>query len=292
MCSLLKTAAFFIFLVLPAIGLQASNGDKLLLTPGPLTTSLEVKEAMLHDYGSRDPDFIQMNRSVLQQLLTLVNGNQTHVVVPLQGCGTFIVEAMLRTFVPKEGTVLILANGVYGRRMADICRAIPRPYVVLEWAENAPIDPVLLAQALKEHPEYSHVAMVYCETTTGLLNPLETIAKVVAEANRKLLIDAMSAFGALPLDAVSVAFDAVVASSNKCLQGVPGIGFCIARKEALAASSGQAQSLSFDLFAQWKEMERSGQWRFTPPTHALLALHQALKELDIEGGRCCARQAL
>ena len=280
---LLKLASFWVFLILPAIG-QASNGDKLLLTPGPLTTSQSVKEAMLHDYGSRDPGFIKMNRSVLQQLLTLVNGDKTHVVVPLQGCGTFIVEAMLRTFVPKEGTILILANGVYGRRMADICQAIPRPHAVLEWAENDPIDPLFLAQVLKQHPEYSHVAMVYCETTSGLLNPIETIAEVVADANRKLLIDAMSAFGALPLDATSMVFDAVVASSNKCLQGVPGIGFCIARKEALEASVGQAQSLSFDLFAQCKEMERSGQWRFTPPTHAILALHQALKELEMEGG--------
>jgi 2-aminoethylphosphonate-pyruvate transaminase len=279
----LNIASFLVFLILPAIG-QASNGDKLLLTPGPLTTSQGVKEAMLHDYGSRDPDFIKMNRSVLQQLLTLVNGHKTHVVVPLQGCGTFIVEAMLRTFVPQEGTLLILANGVYGRRMAAICQAIPRPHAVLEWAENEPIDPILLAQVLQQHPEYSHVAMVYCETTSGLLNPIEKISEVVADANRKLLIDAMSAFGALPLDAASLVFDAVVASSNKCLQGVPGIGFCIACKEAIDASAGQAQSLSFDLFAQWKEMEMSGQWRFTPPTHAILALHQALKELDMEGG--------
>lgn len=264
-------------------GLTPTN-DPWLLTPGPLTTSPEVKEAMLHDYGSRDPDFIRINRSILDRLLDIVNGQDTFACVPLQGCGTFVVEAMLRTFVPKTGCVLILANGVYGKRMAKICELIPRSYQLLEFPDNQPVDPAAVQQALFDNPEISHVAVVYCETTTGLLNPIAKIAGAVQKADRKLLIDAMSAFGALPLDCSVVNFDGLAFSSNKCLQGVPGVGFCIARKTSLQGSEGNAGSLSFDLFEQWKEMEKSGQWRFTPPTHALLACHKALEQLDVEGG--------
>ncbi len=260
------------------------SGDPWLLTPGPLTTSLTVKEAMLHDYGSRDPTFIKFNQEILHDLLDIVSGQETHVVVPLQGSGTFVVEAMLRTLVPREGKVLLLINGVYGRRMRDICKAIPRSFEVLEFPEDQPIDVNVVKEILVKDASLTHVAAIYCETTTGILNPISKIAEVVSQAERKLLIDAMSAFGALPLDSQEIDFDAVCASSNKCLQGVPGVGFCIARKQSLEKAEGNAGSLSLDLFAQWKEMTRSGQWRFTPPTHVLLAFHQALKEFKEEGG--------
>lgn len=260
------------------------SGDPWLLTPGPLTTSPTVKAAMLRDYGSRDPAFLKINQEILEELLAIVSGEKTHVAVPLQGSGTFIVEAMLRTLVPPQGKVLLLVNGVYGRRMREICHLIPRSFEVLEFPENHPVDPEATRAALSKDPSLTHVAVVYCETTTGILNPLAEIAEVVAQAERKLLIDAMSAFGALPLNAKEIPFDAVCASSNKCLQGVPGVGFCIAKKSSLEMAQGNAGSLSLDLFAQWKEMAKSAQWRFTPPTHVLLALHQALKELREEGG--------
>lgn len=277
---------FFSILTLPIIQLSAlsATGDAWLLTPGPLTTTPSVKAAMLHDLGSRDKDFIRINREILNRLVDLVNGQDTHVAVPLQGCGTFIVEATLRTLVPEDGLVLILVNGVYGKRMAKICDAISRNYMTLEFPEDTPVDVDALNKTLSLNPEVTHVAVVHCETTSGLLNPLFDIAQTVAQANRKLLIDSMSALGAIPVDSKQIPFDAIVASSNKCLQGVPGVGFCIARKTSLEKSQGNAKSLSFDLYDQWKEMEKSGQWRFTPPTHALLALHKALEELEQEGG--------
>ena len=260
------------------------TGDPWLLTPGPLTTSPEVKAAMLHDLGSRDTHFIAVNRRVRERLLTAAGAAGDHVCVPLQGSGTFAVEAMLGCFVPRDGKVLILINGAYGARMAKICGVLGRSFVTQEVPEDTPTDLEALDRALAADGAIGHVAAVHCETTSGILNPLHEIAEVVARHGRRLLIDSMSAFGALPLDAGSLAFDAVVASSNKCLEGVPGLGFCIARREALESTEGNAPSLSLDLHDQWRAMERNGQWRFTPPTHAILAFDRALEEFEAEGG--------
>lgn len=260
------------------------TGDPWLLTPGPLTTSPSVKEAMLHDYGSRDSHFIAVNREMRDRLVTIVEGGADFTCVPLQGSGTFVVEAMLGTFVPRDGKVLILVNGAYGQRIAKICSYLGRETVILETPEDTPNDLVALDQALAEDSGISHVAAVHCETTSGILNPIEAISEVVAHHGRALLIDAMSAFGAIPLSVRQVAFDAVVASSNKCLQGSPGMGFCIARKTVLENTKGNAHSLSLDLFDQWQAMEKNAQWRFTPPTHCILSFHQALQEFETEGG--------
>jgi len=260
------------------------TGDSWLLTPGPLTTSPGVKEAMLHDYCSRDTRFIAVNRRVRERLVEIVNGGDGHVCVPLQGSGTFVVEAMLGNFVPPDGKVLVLVNGAYGKRIARICEYYGRATVIQETPEDTPVDPVALDTALAADPGISHVAAVHCETTSGILNPLEAVAEVTARHGRGLLIDAMSAFGAIPLDVRAVPFDAVVASSNKCLEGVPGMGFCIARKEALERTKGNSPSLSLDLYDQWVSMERNGQWRFTPPTHCILAFDRALEEFEAEGG--------
>ena len=260
------------------------TGDPWLLTPGPLTTSPTVKEAMLHDYGSRDTHFIAVNRRVRETLLAIVGDEAKHVCVPLQGSGTFVVEAMLGTFLPRDGKLLILVNGAYGHRMAKICRYLGRDITILETPEDTPVDPLALDEALGADPAITHVAAVHCETTSGILNPLERIAAVTARRGRRLLIDAMSAFGAIELRASEIPFDAMVASSNKCLEGVPGMGFCIARREALSATEGNAHSLSLDLHDQWVSMEKTSQWRFTPPTHCILAFNQALDEFLDEGG--------
>ncbi len=257
--------------------------DPWLLTPGPLTTSATVKAVMLHDWGSRDRAFIAINRHMRQRLVELAGGVDSHVCVPLQGSGTFAVEAMLGTFAPPKGRLLILINGAYSKRMARICDYYRRDYKVLEWAEDRPVDPASVAKALAEDPVIGHVAVVHCETTSGILNPLAEIAAVVAKAGRRLLIDAMSAFGAIAIDAREIAFDALAASSNKCLEGVPGLSFVICREEALGATKGQSPSLSLDLFDQWQAMERTGQWRFTPPIHCIVAFDQALKEHESEG---------
>jgi len=255
-----------------------------LLTPGPLTTSDETKRAMLRDWGSRDTDFIALNRHVRERLVALAGGVGTHVAIPLQGSGTFAVEAMLGTFVPRAGKLLILANGAYGRRMAQMCRYSSRAHVVYETAEDMPPTPAEVARRLVEDPAITHVAIVHCETTSGILNPVAEIAAVVAKHGRRLLIDAMSAFGALPVDAREIRFDALAASANKCLEGVPGIGFVIAREAALAECEGNASALSLDLHDQWRAMERNGQWRFTPPTHVLAAFGSALEQHQAEGG--------
>ena len=260
------------------------DGDPWLLTPGPLSTSPGVKAAMLHDLGSRDKRFIEINRRMRERLLAIINGAPDFVCVPLQGSGTFVVEAMLGSFVPPDGKLLVLVNGAYGRRMLRMCDYYRRAYVVEETPEDRPCDPIAVERRLAADPAITHVAVVQCETTSGVLNPVAAVAEVVARHGRRLLIDAMSAFGALPLDAEKILFDAVVASSNKCLEGVPGMGFCLARRSALEATRGNAPSLSLDLHDQWVAMEQNGQWRFTPPVHCILAFDQALAEFETEGG--------
>lgn len=258
--------------------------EPLLLTPGPLTTAPTTREAMLRDWGSRDPDFIALNRGIRDRLVEIVGGVGTHVCVPMQGSGTFAVEAMLGTLVPPSGRVLILVNGAYGRRMARICERIGRSAFTLETPEDMPPAPADVADLLSQRSDVSHVAMVHCETTSGILNPVAEIAQVVAAHGKGLLIDAMSAFGALPMDAREVRFDALAASSNKCLEGVPGVGFVLCRQSVLETCNGHSPSLSLDLHDQWRAMESNGQWRFTPPTHVLAAFSRALDAHAAEGG--------
>ena len=258
--------------------------EPLLLTPGPLTTSRETKAAMQRDWGSRDTDFIALNARVRDRLVALAGGEGSHVCVPLQGSGTFVIEATVGTLLPRDGKMLVLVNGAYGKRIQKICDVMGRACTTIETPEDTPNDPAALDAALAADGSISHVAAIHCETTSGILNPIEEIARVTAHHGRRLIIDAMSAFGAIPLDAREIPFDAVVASSNKCLEGVPGVGFAIIREPALEAAAGNAHSLSFDLHAQWTAMEGNGQWRFTPPTHVLAAFDQALAEHAAEGG--------
>lgn len=258
--------------------------DPWLLTPGPLTTSRSVKEAMLHDWGSRDKNFIAINRRVRERLVELAGGEGSHVCVPLQGSGTFVVEATVGTLVPRDAKALILVNGAYGKRIAKICDYYQRRYVILETPENVPCNAADVDGLLADDTAISHVFVIHCETTSGILNPVADVAEVTARHGRKLIIDAMSAFGAVPLDAREVTFDAVVASSNKCIEGVPGVGFAIIRESSLKECKGNAPSLTLDLYDQWQAMEKNAQWRFTPPTHVIAAFDQALREHEEEGG--------
>jgi len=262
---------------------EAAPRDPWLLTPGPLTTAESTKRAMLHDWGSRDSAFIAMTARVRRRLVEIAGGGDL-VAVPLQGSGTFVVEAALGTFVPRTGKVLILVNGAYGTRMARICQVMGRAHATLETPEDVPPAPAAVDSALAADPAITHVAVVHCETTSGILNPVCGVAEVVAARGRRLLLDAMSAFGALPVDMGTLGCDAVMASSNKCLEGVPGIGFIVARGAALAECEGNAHSVSLDLHDQWRYVERTGQWRFTAPTHVLAALDHALELFVAEGG--------
>ncbi|MBN4016551.1 2-aminoethylphosphonate--pyruvate transaminase [Rhodospirillaceae bacterium AH-315-P19] len=258
--------------------------EPLLLTPGPITTSRAVKEAMLRDWGSRDQDFIELTRHVCAQLLQLAGGTESHVCVPIQGSGTFGVEAVLGTLLPRAGKLLVLANGAYGARMAEIALRMGRECVVQSFDEGLPLDPMAFGVALAADSGITHVAAVHCETGAGLLNPIEEIAEVVAKHGRHFLFDAISTFGALPIDVANVPCDAVVASANKCLEGVPGIAFAILKRESLVEGKGNASSLCLDLFDQWRGFEKTGQWRFTPPTHVLAALAEACRAHAKEGG--------
>jgi 2-aminoethylphosphonate-pyruvate transaminase len=258
--------------------------EPVLLTPGPLTTSAATKSAMLCDWGSWDGAFNQLTASVCRDLLAIVHGAQDHVCVPLQGSGTFAVEAALGTLVPRNGKVLVPDNGSYCKRIVRILNYLGRGVVVLAHDEQEPADPARIDAALTADPSITHVAQVHCETGTGILNPLPRIAETVAKHGRGLIVDAMSSYAAIPIDARSVRFDALIAASGKCLEGVPGIGFVIARRTALEHSGGNSSSLAMDLLDQWQYMQKTGQWRFTPPTHVVAALRTAIDQYQAQGG--------
>ncbi|NQU69348.1 MAG: 2-aminoethylphosphonate--pyruvate transaminase, partial [Rhodospirillales bacterium] len=245
---------------------------EILLTPGPLTTSLATREAMLRDWGSRDGDFIALTARIRSRITAMAGGEGTHSCVPIQGSGTYVLEAAVGSFVPRDGKLLVVVNGAYGHRIARICGIIGRQMTIYETDENVTPDPARIGKILAGDMSISHVAVVHCETTSGIVNPIEEIARIVARAGRKLMIDAMSSFGAIALDLGQIPCDVVMASSNKCLEGVPGLGFVVASLDALDASAGNAPSLSLDLHDQWAALEKSGEWRFTPPTHVCAAL--------------------
>jgi 2-aminoethylphosphonate-pyruvate transaminase len=263
----------------------SETGDPLLLTPGPLTTSKSVKSVMVHDWGSRDATFLRINREVLERLPEIVHGAATHVTVPMQGSGTFAVEAMLTTFVPPAGKVLLLINGAYGQRARKILEIARRAVVVHETAEDTPPDLKAVGAMLEADAAITHVFMVHCETTSGILNPINEVAALAARHNRRFLLDSMSAFGALPIDVRAMQVDAIAASSNKCIEGVPGLGFVIAREAALVETKGNATTLVLDLHDQWQNFVKTGQYRFTPPIHVIVSFHQALMEFFAEGGQ-------
>lgn len=262
----------------------SETGDSLLLTPGPLTTSRTVKQAMVHDWGSRDAAFIAINKAVLSELVEIIHGGDDFVTVPMQGSGTFAVEAMLTTFIPKTGKVLILINGAYGQRAKKICEIAGRAVAVHETAEDKLPDLAAVEKMLKDDAAITHIFSVHCETTSGILNPIEEIGALAKKYGKSFLVDAMSAFGAIMLDARKVTFDAVAASSNKCIEGVPGLGFVLARKSVLEKTKRNATTLVLDLHDQWANFVKTGQYRFTPPIHVIVAFHQALQEFKTEGG--------
>lgn len=260
-------------------------GEPWLLTPGPLTTSWEVKQAMLRDWGSWDGDFRAMTADLRARLLALTgDGDGEYDCVPMQGSGSFCVEAMLGSFVPKDGKVLVLANGAYGLRAAQTMQYLGRAHTVIDKGDYLPPRGHEVAAALDADPAITHVIAIHCETSSGILNPVAEIADVVLARGRKLLVDSMSAFGAVELDVGRIPYEAMVSSANKCIEGVPGFGFVIAKKSALEAAKGNSHSLSLDVHAQWATMEKTGQWRFTPPTHVVAAFLEALKAHRAEGG--------
>ena len=267
-------------------GRAGEKKDKLLFTPGPLTTSSTVKEAMLRDLGSRDTAFIAAIETIRNNLLGLagLSREKGYECALMQGSGTSGVESVIGSAVPPGGKLLVVINGAYGERMLKIAGVLGIECAALRCGENTKTDPDAVARRLDADGSITTVAIVHCETTTGIINPVEETGALVRERGKTYIVDAMSSFGAVALDLEKAWVDFLVSSANKCIEGVPGFSFAICRGEALARCEGQARSLSLDLFAQWKGLESNGQFRFTPPTHTILAFEKALEELAEEGG--------
>ena len=259
----------------------------LLLTPGPLSTSETVREAMLQDWCTWDKDYNEGIVTPLRKDLLAIAGlnEDEYTNVLLQGSGTYCVEATIGAAVRPEDKLLILANGAYGKRMAEIARYYHIDYVLVSLNETELITGETARKALEENPGVTHLSMVHSETTTGLLNRIEEVAEVIKGKNITFIVDAMSSFGGVPIDIKGLGIDFLISSANKCIQGVPGFGFIIAKKEKMSATKGNAHSLSLDIYAQWETMEKgNGKWRYTSPTHVVHAFYQAMQELKAEGG--------
>jgi 2-aminoethylphosphonate-pyruvate transaminase len=256
-----------------------------LLTPGPLTTSRTVKQTLLADWGSRDVEFRQVVREIRQELLALAGCDSTYDCVIMQGSGTFAIEAALGSLAPsKRKKTLVVSNGAYGERAAQILDKLGRHNLKISLGDTTQVVPEHFISTLEEDRFISHVWLIHCETTSGIVNPLRELAQAVKQRGRIFMVDAMSSFGALEINMLRDDIDVLVSSSNKCIEGIPGFSYVLVKKELLLASQGESHSVVLDLFEQWKGLEANGQFRFTPPTHALVAFHQALHELKDEGG--------
>lgn len=258
----------------------------LLLTPGPLTTSEEVKQAMDFDYCTWDDDYKKITQSFRHSLLDVAQVNdEEYTAVPIQGSGTYGVESVISSTISDDDTLLIAMNGAYGKRIGEMADIYGINHVDLVVDERQPITLEEVTRCLDANPGVTHFAMIHCETTTGILNPIEDIIPYVSGRGITTIVDAMSSFGGIPIDVKANKIDYLISSSNKCIQGVPGFSFVIARKEVLENTKGMARTLSLDLYGQYIEMERNnGKWRFTSPTHVVHAFYEALKELKEEGG--------
>ncbi|HHQ4514028.1 2-aminoethylphosphonate--pyruvate transaminase [Aeromonas veronii] len=269
--------------------------DYLLLTPGPLSTTATVRAAMLQDSCTWDADYNQgVVEPIRRELVRLATGPEyqsDYSAVLLQGSGSYVVESVLGSAIGADECLLIINNGAYGARMGEMARCLGLRHHELDCGETTRPEPAAIEAMLVRHPEITHLAMVHCETTTGMLNPLEEVAELCQRRGIRLIVDAMSSFGGIPIDMGRLGIEFLISSANKCIQGVPGFGFVIARRAALAACAGRARSVSLDLHAQWQTMEQQGgKWRFTSPTHTVLAFAQALRELDEEGGIAARHQ--
>ncbi|NOU69386.1 2-aminoethylphosphonate--pyruvate transaminase [Paenibacillus sp. LMG 31461] len=265
---------------------QLPDNPYLLLTPGPLSTSKKVKAAMLRDWCTWDQEYNQLVQSIRSRLVQMATTDPSaYTTVLMQGSGTFCVESVIGSVIPPTGKLLVLTNGAYGKRIAQMAEVLGIYAIVLDAGETKPVNVKQLEEVLKVDASITHVAVVHVETTTGMINPIEDVAKVSKKYGKTVIVDAMSSFGGVPVDVADLDIDFLISSANKCIQGVPGFGFIIAKKEALFTCKGLARSLSLDLYDQWETMEHgNGKWRYTSPTHTVRAFDQAMQELEEEGG--------
>jgi 2-aminoethylphosphonate-pyruvate transaminase len=258
----------------------------ILLTPGPLSTSKGVRNALLRDWCTWDADYNEeIVQNIRRRLVAFATKNiEDYTAVLMQGSGSFSVEAALGSAIPQNGKVLIITNGAYGKRIVLMANILKLNHIEYALPEIETPNLAEILAILSENPSITHVVMVHCETTTGMLNPLAEIAQIVKNWGKVFIVDAMSSFGGIPMDVAELGIDFLISSANKCIQGVPGFGFVIAKRSELQKCAGNARSLCLDLFAQWEEMDKGGKWRYTSPTHIVRAFYQALDELETEGG--------
>ena len=271
-------------MTIPFRGPAGQETTPYLLTPGPLTTTPAVKEAMLRDWGSWDADLRAVVSSIRSDLLDIADAANGFECVLLQGSGSYGVEAALGSFAPKNKKTLMLTNGAYGERAIKALSYMNRDFISYETDELEAPSAEEVAALLKANPDVGAVFMVQCETTSGIVNPIEDIAAVAQKAGCIVILDAMSSFGAMDLSMKRMGLDVLISSANKCIEGVPGFTYILARRDLLEASQGASHSLSLDLYEQWAYMQKSGQFRYTPPTHTLVAFAKALEQHKAEGG--------
>jgi len=256
-----------------------------LLNPGPVNLSEWVRRALLRpDLCHREPEYSRLQEDVRRRLAAVYRDTaDRYTSVLLTGSGTAAVEAMLASLVPRDGRVLVAANGVYGERMAAMVKAHRKPCCVVrsEWVE--PIDLAAVDRALRSDGPFTHVAAVHHETTTGRLNDIAALGEICRAHRVPLLLDAVSSFGGEQLDLEAWNVEGIAATANKCLHGVPGVSFVLVRRDALASRETGAPTLYLDLFGNY-EQQRQGIPAFTPAVQTTYALQAALIELEEEGG--------
>ena len=256
-----------------------------LLTPGPLTTTRAVREEMLADRCTWDDDYKALTQKIRAELLEIGDiDSEKYTSILMQGSGSFTVESVLTSTIRETDKVLLITNGAYGERMVSMAKALCLSHLVYAVEYDAYPELVEIERILAEDQEITHIAVVHCETTTGILNPIEEIGRLASTHGKTFIVDAMSSYGGVPIDVEGSHIDYLISSANKCIQGVPGFGFVIARKEKIMECEGVARSVSLDLYDQWKVMDVEGKWRFTSPTHVVAAFSKALDELIAEGG--------
>ena len=261
-----------------------SPDTPLLLTPGPVSVSASTKAVMLQDRASGGEEFVRDLNLARDYMVGLVGGTGAYTAIPLPGSATYANEAVIATLVPEGGKLLIHSNGVYGDRLIEICNHTGKPYAVIRTQPFVPPTAAQVEAAIAADPAITHVFVVHCETSTGVLNPLEPIAELCRQHSLGLLIDAVASFGAMPIDAKRLGLQAVTVSSNKCMQSVPGVGWAVVQKTALEGARGRCTTLVLDLWDQAQHMDRTNAFRFTPPTQVLAAFAQACREHEAEGG--------
>jgi 2-aminoethylphosphonate-pyruvate transaminase len=271
-----------LILLFSYFALYNGKDEKLLFTPGPLSTTYQVRKESMRDLGSREPEMIQIIQEIRMELLRLIEfDKRVFSTVLFPGSGTYSLESVLSSF-PFEKTVLLLSNGAYGQRLKEILSRYRVNHICLCFDENEKYDYEKIKNVL-ETQQISDIIMVQSETSTGRLNDIHKVIKLVNNTDIKLIVDAMSSFPFYlnTTDIQSIRF--IVSSSNKCLQGLPGISFIIGQIESLKQSKNQAKTYALDLYRQWNGLETTGQFLYTPPTTILMAMREAIREIQKEG---------